>query len=55
MTEPVRHNETSCEVTVDSVDANALELLESDPPEYFRRTHKRLPFGFSSSRTSPAE
>ena len=45
-----RRDDRSIEITADSVDAEALRLLETDPSEYFRQTHKRLPFGFSPKK-----
>jgi len=50
MAKPIRRDAPSAEITVDSVDAKALRLLETDPSEYFRQTHKRLPFGFASEK-----
>lgn len=50
MTKPVRSDVPSVEVTVGSVDEKALRLLETNPSEYFRQTHKRVPFGFSSNK-----
>ena len=48
MAKPIRSDDTATEITVDSVDSEALRLLETNPSEYFRQTHRRLPFGFSS-------
>lgn len=47
-----RRSDQKIAVTVDSVDAEALRLLETNPSEYFRKTHKRLPFGFTASEDS---
>ena len=32
-------------ITAPSVDAAALQLLETDPAAYFEQTHRRLPLG----------
>lgn len=35
----------------DSVDSKAVNLLDSNPDEYIRKTHRRrLPFGFSADK-----
>lgn len=50
MTKPIRSCVPRAEITVDSVDVEALRLLETNPSEYFRQTHRRMPFGFSSQK-----
>lgn len=42
-------------VTRDAVDPEALALLRSNPAEYIRATHRKVPFGFTQPRPAADE
>lgn len=48
-----RRSKAKVEETAASVNSEALRMLDTDPSEYFRRTHRRVPFGFTAPAKAP--
>lgn len=48
-----RRSKAKVEQTAASVNSEALRLLHTNPDEFFRKTHKPVPFGFTAPAKAP--
>lgn len=48
-----RSSRAKVEETSASVNSEAMRLLHTNPDEFFRKTHKPVPFGFTAPSEAP--